>query len=248
MLRQQLLLLYAATSSPESHVGAWSMFDGTGRQAHMAGDCRRSRPYASVVAAMRDGWRVIQMSAPRAAAGGRRARHCLPQIRVRAREAGRGLAAWAMPLLASQADRGLRRRRHLRFDAIVPRAAVRGGPRRAGRGRPGLSLWRCAGRCRRPSWPGARWPVCWGLAGAARHDRASRGRGGGDSLAGRPPSTIITTRTSSPRSSAGASPGTPTPSSTRGGSAFDIQLFFFFTTPPRDGRNGWCCRGATSGG
>jgi hypothetical protein len=61
VLRQQLLLLYAATSSPESPVGAWSMFDGTGRQAHMAGDAAEP-PYASVVAAMRDGWRVIQMS------------------------------------------------------------------------------------------------------------------------------------------------------------------------------------------
>ena len=61
MLRQQLLLLYAATSSPESPVGAWSMFDGTGRQPHMAGDAAEP-PYASVVAAMGDGWRVIQMS------------------------------------------------------------------------------------------------------------------------------------------------------------------------------------------
>ena len=59
MVRQQLLVLYAATSSPESEIGAWSIFDGTGRQTHMAGDGDKP-PYASVLAAMRDGWRVIQ--------------------------------------------------------------------------------------------------------------------------------------------------------------------------------------------
>jgi hypothetical protein len=69
VLRQQLLLLYAATSSPESPVGAWSMFDGTGRQAHMAGDAAEP-PYASVVEAMRDGWRVIQLSTLAAAPAG----------------------------------------------------------------------------------------------------------------------------------------------------------------------------------
>jgi hypothetical protein len=60
MLRQQLLILYATTSSPESDVGAWSIFDGTGRQVHMAGDGGQP-PYPSVLAAMRDGWRVIQL-------------------------------------------------------------------------------------------------------------------------------------------------------------------------------------------
>ena len=60
MLRQQLLVLYATTSSPESEVGAWSIFDGTDRQAHMAGDGDQP-PYPSVLAAMRDGWRVIQL-------------------------------------------------------------------------------------------------------------------------------------------------------------------------------------------
>ena len=70
MLRQQLLVLYASTSSPESDVGAWSIFDGTGRQVHMAGDGNQP-PYSSVLAAMRDGWRVIQLphlqGAPRGA-------------------------------------------------------------------------------------------------------------------------------------------------------------------------------------
>jgi len=62
MQRQQLLVLYAANSSPESAVGAWSLFDGTGRQTTMAGDAA-TPPYSSVLAAMRDGWRVIQLPA-----------------------------------------------------------------------------------------------------------------------------------------------------------------------------------------
>jgi hypothetical protein len=69
MLRQQLLVLYATTSSPESEVGAWSMFDGTGRQPHMAGDMDKP-PYPSVVAAMRDGWRVLQLPPLQPAAPG----------------------------------------------------------------------------------------------------------------------------------------------------------------------------------
>jgi len=58
--KQQLLILYATSSSPDSAVGAWSLFDGTGRDKHMAGDGGEP-PYPSVVAAMRDGWRVIQL-------------------------------------------------------------------------------------------------------------------------------------------------------------------------------------------
>jgi hypothetical protein len=58
--KQQLLILYATSSSPDSPVGAWSLFDGTGREKHMAGDGGEP-PYSSVLAAMRDGWRVIQL-------------------------------------------------------------------------------------------------------------------------------------------------------------------------------------------
>jgi len=54
VLKQKLLILYAANSSLDSLVGAWSLFDGTGREKHMAGDGDKP-PYASVVAAMRDG-------------------------------------------------------------------------------------------------------------------------------------------------------------------------------------------------
>jgi hypothetical protein len=60
VLKQKLLILYATNSSPDSPIGAWSLFDGTGREKHMAGDANEP-PYASVLAAMRDGWRVIQL-------------------------------------------------------------------------------------------------------------------------------------------------------------------------------------------
>ena len=69
MAKQQLLILYAASSSPDSPVGAWSLFDGTGREKHMAGDAEEP-PYPSVLAAMRDGWRVIQLPQLRGAARG----------------------------------------------------------------------------------------------------------------------------------------------------------------------------------
>ncbi|MAE60174.1 MAG: hypothetical protein CMJ49_02335 [Planctomycetaceae bacterium] len=57
--RQQLLVLYLSTPDLNSGVTAWSMFDGTGRTKPKSGDAQEP-PYDSVVAAMRDGWRVIQ--------------------------------------------------------------------------------------------------------------------------------------------------------------------------------------------
>ncbi|HVF10421.1 MAG TPA: hypothetical protein VNA16_06450 [Abditibacteriaceae bacterium] len=57
--RQQLLVLYLHNPNPESGVCAWSIFDGTGQEQHTTGDSVEP-PYKSVVAAMRDGWRVIQ--------------------------------------------------------------------------------------------------------------------------------------------------------------------------------------------
>jgi len=70
VVRQQLLFLCVANPSPASSVVAWSLFDGTGRATTMAGDSD-SPPYDSVVAAMRDGWRVIQVPQLHAAAPGR---------------------------------------------------------------------------------------------------------------------------------------------------------------------------------
>jgi hypothetical protein len=59
---QQLLFLSLATPNPTSQVVAWSIFDGAGRTTNMAGDSDRP-PYDSVLAAMKDGWRVIQVPA-----------------------------------------------------------------------------------------------------------------------------------------------------------------------------------------
>jgi hypothetical protein len=56
-LRQRLLVLYTQTNCPTSEVVAWSEYDGTGRDEFAE---REERPYHDVVAAMRDGWRVIK--------------------------------------------------------------------------------------------------------------------------------------------------------------------------------------------
>ena len=58
-MRQKLLVLYAHSPDLNSRTVAWSTYDGTGREQHTTGDSEEP-PYGSVVAAMRDGWRVIQ--------------------------------------------------------------------------------------------------------------------------------------------------------------------------------------------
>jgi hypothetical protein len=69
-VRQQLLFLCLATPNPTSAVVAWSFFDGTGGTTTMAGDAEEP-PYDSVLAAMKDGWRVLQVPVVHAAAPGR---------------------------------------------------------------------------------------------------------------------------------------------------------------------------------
>lgn len=62
--RQQLLCLWLANSDLGTPVIAWSRYDGASDR-----DIRGSEdapPYANAVAAMRDGWRVVQMSLPQA--------------------------------------------------------------------------------------------------------------------------------------------------------------------------------------
>lgn len=59
--RQQVLVLYLETSALDARVVGWSMYDGTGRQRHMAGDADEP-PYRSGLAALEDGWRLIQAS------------------------------------------------------------------------------------------------------------------------------------------------------------------------------------------
>lgn len=69
MVRQQLLFLSVANPNPTSGVVAWSQFDGTGRAHAMAGDSD-TPPYETVLDAMRDGWRVLQVPQLLAAATG----------------------------------------------------------------------------------------------------------------------------------------------------------------------------------
>ena len=54
-------MLYLQTSALDSGVVGWSEYDGTGERAPMAGDSEEP-PYTTGVAALRDGWRLIQAS------------------------------------------------------------------------------------------------------------------------------------------------------------------------------------------
>lgn len=59
--RQKVLVLYLATSALDSGVLGWSMYDGTGKEAHTTGDSSEP-PYKTGLDALRDGWRAIQFS------------------------------------------------------------------------------------------------------------------------------------------------------------------------------------------
>ncbi len=58
---QKLLILYCASSSLESETIGFSFYDGSGQERFEAFGEERELPYPSVLAAMRDGWRVIQL-------------------------------------------------------------------------------------------------------------------------------------------------------------------------------------------
>ncbi|MGP4111533.1 hypothetical protein ACTWP5_11520 [Streptomyces sp. 4N509B] len=60
-VRQQVLVLYLATSALDSEVIGWARYDGTGRTARTTGDSE-DPPYATGLDALRDGWRLIQAS------------------------------------------------------------------------------------------------------------------------------------------------------------------------------------------
>jgi hypothetical protein len=60
-LRQQVLILYLASSALDAPVVGWSVYDGTGAREHMAADSQEA-PYASGLEALKDGWRLIQLS------------------------------------------------------------------------------------------------------------------------------------------------------------------------------------------
>lgn len=59
--RQQVLVLYLATSALDSDVIGWARYDGTGATRPTTGDGDEP-PYRDGVAALRDGWRLFQAS------------------------------------------------------------------------------------------------------------------------------------------------------------------------------------------
>jgi hypothetical protein len=61
MLRQKVLALYLANSALDSTVVGWSLWDGTGETRRMAGD-EDAPPYPTGLHALREGWRLIQVS------------------------------------------------------------------------------------------------------------------------------------------------------------------------------------------
>ncbi len=60
-MRQQVMVLYTASSALDTSVIAWAFYDGTGEKRHMAGDSDEA-PYRTGLEALRDGWRLIQAS------------------------------------------------------------------------------------------------------------------------------------------------------------------------------------------
>lgn len=59
-IRQKLLLLYLHGSDLNTPVIGWTLYDGTGKDV-VVEPVDANPPYPNAVAAMRDGWRVIQM-------------------------------------------------------------------------------------------------------------------------------------------------------------------------------------------
>ncbi len=60
MKRQKLLFLYAYDGRPDSKSIAWSIYDGTGKEEPSLA-AHSPPPYDSVLNAMKDGWRVLQV-------------------------------------------------------------------------------------------------------------------------------------------------------------------------------------------
>lgn len=60
-LFQSVLILYLSDSALDSSVIGWSMYDGTGQTDHYAGE-QAEPPYPNGLAALRDGWRLFQIS------------------------------------------------------------------------------------------------------------------------------------------------------------------------------------------
>lgn len=61
MQRQRLLFLYLQNSALDSAVLGWSRYDGDSSAQPVLGELEEA-PYATELDALRDGWRLIQMS------------------------------------------------------------------------------------------------------------------------------------------------------------------------------------------
>jgi hypothetical protein len=59
--RQQVLVLYLASSALDAKVVGWSSYDGTGRSTPTTGDSDVP-PYGTGLDALADGWRLFQAS------------------------------------------------------------------------------------------------------------------------------------------------------------------------------------------
>jgi hypothetical protein len=68
-LYQQLLVLYLDNPDLWSGVVGFTLYDGAGDASTRTGDSE-TPPYDNAVAAMRDGWRVIQLATPMASPHG----------------------------------------------------------------------------------------------------------------------------------------------------------------------------------
>lgn len=58
-VRQQVLVLYLASSALDSRVVGWSTYDGTGESSSTTGDSDVP-PYPTGLDALKDGWRLFQ--------------------------------------------------------------------------------------------------------------------------------------------------------------------------------------------
>jgi hypothetical protein len=60
--RQQVLVLYLATSALDTAVVGWSLYDGASGEPTPPVDPEPTPPYPTGLDALRDGWRLIQTS------------------------------------------------------------------------------------------------------------------------------------------------------------------------------------------
>ncbi len=85
MKRQKVLVLLLSDSALDSRVIAWAQYDGTGPRSSTWPAIAEEPPYATGLAALRDGWRLFQMCAAAAARAGRRIHDGVSKIRVSVR-------------------------------------------------------------------------------------------------------------------------------------------------------------------